>query len=222
MSIRFAAGDTEEFGNALQDVWQNTEIGRQYLKEYYDQETFEEQFDLIRSTTLRVTGGNVSVDEDDIARALYLLITAGHIKPRKAAAAPYEEAPVDTRPRDKNGKLLTAAQIAWGEMTRWANEHSSDECRKRTQTDEVFKNFMQTRLRQEMNVPIGDAVEAIGTVKSPVAASADIRQFALDYTKESSENLRPKGGFVTIAGKQMPYAEFKRKVDEAIASRLIF
>lgn len=219
--MQFDANDAEDFGQGLDDVWMNTEIGREYIRSYHSDESFEQHFDLIRRTAIRVAGGNTSVTEDHTAHALYLLIQSGKIKPVKAAAAPIEEPPADTRPRDKNGKLLSEAQIAWGEMTRWANEHSSDECRARARNDEAFQKFMQTRLRQEMNVPIGDAVTPVGYVEKPVAASLDVRQFAYDYAHEKSENLRPKGGFVTIAGKPMPYAEFKIRVDAAIAAGLI-
>lgn len=216
--MRFDANDVEEFCTVLQDLWQNSEVGREYLRGYYVEEDFQEHFDLIRSATTRMARGT-NVSDDDIEHALYLLITTGRIKPRKAAAAPLEEAPVDTRPRDKNGKLLTEAQIAWGEMTRWANEHSSDECRKRATKDPAFKQFMQTRLRQEMDRGAEGVVVA---KQSAATASADLVNFATAYNKAPAQSLRPINGTVTLDGKMYPFAEFNALVEQASKARLIF
>lgn len=212
---RFDANDVEDFGIGLDDVWSNTEIGREYVRNYHSEEDFEEQFDLIRRTAVKVAGQEM-VSDDEIERALYLLLTAGHIKPRKAAPAPVEETPVDTRPRDKNGKLLSEAQIAWGEMGRWANEHSMDECRARARNDASFAQFMQTRFRQESQHP--QATPA----KAAAAAGPELTAFAEAYNKAPSACLRPINGVVTLNGQKYLFATFNALVDAASAAHLIF
>lgn len=220
--MRYSTDDVQEFGNALQDVWQNTDIGREYLRSYHSDEDFDEHFDLIRSTAIRVAGGNPSVTEDEIARWLCLVITAGLIKPRKAAPAPLEESPADTRPRDRNGKVLSSSQLAFSEMSRWANEHSSNECRTRAKNDEQFAKFMRTRLRQEMNdVPVETAVSA-GYDGKPAAASAEIQQFAEAYNAAPVSSLRAINGVVTLAGRKYLKAEFDALVAKGSQARLIF
>ena len=110
--MRFDVNDGEQLAAEIDDLFARSEIFKQYVRDYYSQEEFENHFEMLRATAKRVAGGD-EVDDTILERALYLLITAGKIKPRKAAAAPIEETPVDDRPRDKNGKLLSQSQIAW-------------------------------------------------------------------------------------------------------------
>ena len=101
-------------------------------------------------------------------------------------------------------------------MTRWANEHSSDECRKRAQSDEAFKKFMQTRLKQEMRH------EQAVTEKPAATASPGLISFAEAYNKAESRSLRPINGIVTLNGQKYQLGAFNALVEAAGAAHLIF
>jgi hypothetical protein len=53
------------------------------------------------------------------------------------------------------------------------------------------------------------------------AADAELKTFADKYTNERADNLRPKGGVVTLAGQAMPWAEFQNKLNSAVARGFI-
>jgi hypothetical protein len=53
------------------------------------------------------------------------------------------------------------------------------------------------------------------------AADAELKTFADKYSHERVDNLRPKGGVVTLAGETVPWAEFQNKFNQAVQAGFI-
>jgi hypothetical protein len=69
---------------------------------------------------------------------------------------------------------------------------------------------------------VGDAVTPAGQVAGGKArASQELVHFAHKYTHEPTANLRPKGGYVTLAGETISWAVFNDLLNKATAARLL-
>ena|SRR5438105_6860327 len=221
-TLRFVVSDTEEFISAMDEIMTGTDIGQLYVEKYLTVETAPADNERVKAAAVRIAGGP-QISADDMARALSLLIENGQIRPKNFKPVTPVEAPEpDTTPRDKRtGKPLTAAQLAWGEMTRFANESSADAIRQRRHVDPRFAEFMRHHLRLEMQAtPVADGVVPIGQSQGK-KATPELIAFAQKYTKEPSANFRPRGGYVSLAGEQIPYQVFLQQVDAATAAGLI-
>lgn len=85
--------------------------------------------------------------------ALDVAMNAGELQ-----SLPQEDPEQESIPTDKNGRKLSPQQIRWSEYTKFANEHSSQECKARSREDSGFASFIRTNLRREMNEQgVGDA-----------------------------------------------------------------
>jgi hypothetical protein len=62
---------------------------------------------------------------------------------------------------------------------------------------------------------------AASAAERKAAADAEMKIFADHYTKERADNLRPRGGFVTLAGETIPWGEFQAKFNAAVAAGYI-
>src|SRR5438874_163115 len=220
-ALRFDVAD-EEVLVAMDEVMSSTDIGQLYVEEYLTVESSSADIEKVKAAAVRIAGGP-QISADDMARALSLLIENGQIRPKNFKVVTPVEAPEpDTTPRDKRtGKPLTEAQLAWGEMMRFATEASADAIRQRQHKDFRFVEFMQHHLRQEMRAtPVADGVVPIGQSQGK-KATPELIAFAQKYTKEPSNNLRPRGGYVSLAGEQIGYQDFLRQVDAATAAGLI-
>jgi len=105
-------------------------------------------------------------------------------------------------------------------MTRFANESTMDAIRQRKNIDPKFRTFMATNLRREMQEqPVGDGVTPEGQVPEVRGSQPSLYliEFARKYAKEPVANLRPRGGFVTLAGEQMPWANYQDLLTKATA-----
>ena len=171
---------------------------------------------------MQIAGGP-AISSRHLVHALTLLIDSGELKPKNLVqTAQLEEPEEDTRPRDRNGKLLTPQQIAWGEMTRFAETATPDAIRQRRHTDQVFAEFVRTNLRREMQEqPVGDGVTPAGQLTTKARASQELVDFTSKYNREPIANLKPKGGFVTLGGEQMPWSTFNDLLNKATAARLL-
>lgn len=223
----FSVDETEEFEGALKEVLSTTEIGKLYKKEYYVEARGDEDAGKLVDAAITVAEdltGKPLISRSILERALTLLIHSGKIRPKNLQTAQQLEEPeVDTRPRDKNGKLLTDAQIKFGEMTRFAETATPDAIRQRRHTDRAFADFVRHNLRLEMqSQEVGDAVTPAGqqpTTKT--RASKELIDFAQKFLKEPSANLRPKNGMVSLAGEQLPWPTFNDFLSRASAANLI-
>lgn len=130
---------------------------------------------------------------------------------------------VDERPRDKNGKLLSAAQIQWKEFREWAQApgRSIAEIHARRHKDAAFNNFYLKSLQGEMNSHPVETANAAGAPTERIHANDHLREFAQKYQREPSPNLKPKSGYVTLAGELIPYQTFLEQVTAATNAGLI-
>jgi hypothetical protein len=215
--------DSEEFASALREIFTTTEVGKNFKDNYYSKGTEDLYTDkLVKAATL-ISGTSI-VSINNLKRAFELLIDTGEYQPKDFAPTLelVEPAP-DIRPRTRDGKLMTEAQIKWSEHRQFAESHSAEECRRRARADAEFGSFMRKNLEREMAGGVGDAVTPIGDSNLLPRHSPDheLQMFSQKYAKEPSSNLRPKGGFVTLDGQQMSYTQFIDLVNKATAARLI-
>jgi hypothetical protein len=221
----FDVNETEEFESALKEVLATTEIGKIYRKDYFTKESADKHSGMLVDAALAVAEdltGKPLISRPILERALTLLIDSGKIQPKNLQAAQQLEEPeVDSRPRDKNGKLLTDVQIKFGEMTRFAQTATADAIRQRKHTDHEFLVFHQSQLRKEMaETVVGDAVSE-GQPTTKVRTSKELESFAQKYLVEPSVNLRPKNGRVSLAGEQILWSTFQDLLSRASAANLI-
>jgi len=220
--VVFTADETSELVGALKEICSTTEIGQTYKKNYYRKECADDDCEKLVSAAMQIAGGP-AISSRHLVHALTLLIDSGELKPKNLVqTAQLEEPEEDTRPRDRNGKLLTPQQIAWGEMTRFAETATPDAIRQRRHTDQVFAEFVRTNLRREMQEqPVGDGVTPAGQLTTKARASQELVDFTSKYNREPIANLKPKGGFVTLGGEQMPWSTFNDLLNKATAARLL-
>jgi hypothetical protein len=220
--ITFTVDDQEEVVGALKEIFRTTEVGKLYQKEFYTKERGDEDAEKILGAAIQIAGGS-NISSRHMMHALTLLTDSGELKPKNLVqTAQLEEPEEDTRPRDRNGKLLTPQQIAWGEMTRFAETATPDAIRQRRHTDSVFADFVRINLRHEMQEqPVGDAVTLAGQPTTKARPSKEVEAFAQKFLVEPSANLRPKGGFVSLAGENIPWNIFQDLLNKATAAGAI-
>jgi hypothetical protein len=219
----FTVGDRYEVVNALKEIFL-TPIGESYKQNFYTEERGEEDLEkILRAAKLVVGGPNITVAA--MTRGLELLIDSGEIQPKDfTPSTPLEEPVEDTRPRDKNGKLLNESQLRYKEYREFSERASMAEVNKRKQTDAGYASYIRKQLASEMNQPVGDAVIPEGQAnaqRTSSQVSGDLVNFVHAFRAELSQNLKPKGGYVTLAGRQIPYSHFIEQVDAATAAGLL-
>jgi hypothetical protein len=219
--VVFTVDDREEVVGALKEIFRTTEVGSLYLKEFYTKARGDEDAEKILGAALQIAGGpNISTRH--LQHALTLLIDSGELQPRVAAqAAQLEEPEEDTRPRGRDGKPLTDSQLKWQEYRTWSETANSSERKIRMQSDPGYATYVRKAYQAEMDQPVGDAVTPAGQSATKAKASADLVRFAQNFVKEPSANLRPKGGFVTLAGEQITWPTFNDLLNKATAARLL-
>jgi hypothetical protein len=214
--------DHEEFKSCLREIFRTTDAGRNFVKNCFTEENEDLHTQKLISAASLISGSS-EVGISHLTRALELLLDSGEIQPREyAPAAELTEPEEDTRPRDKNGKLLSLHQIAWSEFRQYSETHSSEDCRRRARTDAGFANFMRKNLEREMGGGVGDAVTPVGDQGTKrVEPTNELAEFARAYHAEPAANLKPRGGYVLLAGQQMPYSRFIEMVNKCAAIKLI-
>jgi hypothetical protein len=214
--------DRDELVLTLKEVFENSEVGRLYKRSYYTTESGDIHLEQIIRAARLISGGS-NVSKSNLVQALSLLLDAGEIQPKEfAPAAELTEPEPDTRPKDKNGKLLSPQQIQWSEYRQFAETASMAEVNRRKQTDAGFASFVLKNMQREMSQEIDDAVTPLGTSSLPRHdASNELVVFARKYSVEPVANLKPKGGFVTLAGEQLPWSSFQLLLKRATDSHLI-
>jgi len=215
-----ARTDEDELVSALREVFKTTDVGQDYFANYRTEATADSDANLVLNAAVRVAGG-FQISVNDLAVALSLLIQSGQIRPKNfKAATPFTEPKVDTRPKDKNGNVLSESQLRWSEYRKWSETHTMDQCRARAKSDEGFETFMHKNLEREFAAsPVPDAVTPLLQPQGK-KATQELIVFAKKYYSEKSENLKPKGGYVVLAGEQLLYKEFVTTVNQMIAMGL--
>jgi hypothetical protein len=61
----------------------------------------------------------------------------------------------------------------------------------------------------------------VSPAEKKAAVDAELKLFADRYTRERSDNLRPKAGAVVLDGETMPWNEFQSKLNQAVEAGLL-
>ncbi len=217
----------EERNDAFNTLFTETKEGQQY-EELYRGDADKTKHDRIAiltavETLFDLRDSNVSVNQ--LAVALRNLILSGQIQPKdKEVEEPLETPTIDTTPRDKNGKALTESQLRYQEYRVWSEQASSAEVNMRKQSDPGYASYVRKALQAEMSsTQVGDGVTPEGqvTVARNTNPAQSLLDFASKYAKEPVANLKPKGGFITLAGEQMPWSTYQGWLTAATAAGAI-
>jgi hypothetical protein len=121
---------------------------------------------------------------------------------RKPAEPVAPVAPVEPPQTDRNGKKLGASQLAWREHAEWARTATSEQIRKRKESDPSFRAFVVNSLKLEMTQPVDAAIPA--AVQSTRSATgedlrSELGEFAAAYRKAPAASVRrPIDGFFKL------------------------
>jgi hypothetical protein len=109
--IRFhCVEDESEVTSALKEMFNSTEIGRDYKTNYYTKQTGDSDYEKLIKAAVQIAGGEM-ISIGDLTRALTLLIDSGELRSKHLTqAAQLVEPEEDNRPKGRDGKPLTDAQ----------------------------------------------------------------------------------------------------------------
>ena len=212
--IRFHSVEDEgEVTSALKEIFNSTDVGRDYKTNYYTKQTGDDDYgkaDQGRNSNCR--------QRDDLGRnlthALTLLIDSGEIKRRDfVKATQLAEPEEDTRPRGRDGKPLTDAQLKWQEYRTWSETASSSEVSRRKQSDPGYAAYVRKALQAEMSQPIGDAVTPAGDPEKKSKANTELLDFVQKYNRTPSDALKPRGGYVKLDGQLLLHSTYLSLVE---------
>ena len=226
--ILYDLDSAEDWTEAFKDLL-DTPIGQEYTA-ISDPETLKSDKNkiLIAVATLNnrsdETGYYASLAQ--IVQALEKLMIRWRIlrTAQEATPLPVPTAPVaDTTPRDRNGNPLNASQLAWHEYRIWTDANNSNACRERARREpDGYGQFYHKNLEREFGAQqVGDAVVPAGQSSRKQAPTQELRDFARSYLAERSENLRPKSGLITLAGRQLSYAYLNEMVEKCSQANLL-
>jgi len=222
--LLFKLGDTGELEQIFASMQETgSAVWRDYAENYYvddrEQEDVKKLVGAVRRL-YRLQDDHASPEQ--VEKVLAKLLLAREFEPHTPEVEEILEEPhtvVDTTPRDKNGKPLTGSQLAWKSFREWSEAHSSSECKLRARSDDAYGDFYRKNLEREFaEQPVGDAVIPEGQVTRTQAITQELRDFARQYTLEPSVNLKPKGGLITLGGRQMSWEHFQNLLNQATAA----
>jgi hypothetical protein len=222
--ILFNLDDEGDCADAFKSLYEETAIGQRYIAEFYDgDKDGKNQRKILRAVDTLFSHDDDHYTVAQLAKALETVIKSGQIRPLEEDEDDVLEAPVvDLTPRDRNGKPLNSAQLLWKSYREWSETHTSSECQARARGEEAYGKFYRTNLAREFAAePVGDAVTPAGTVTRTTQATPQLVQFVKDYNKEPATNLKPRGGFVLLAGEQLPWNLYQEMLSKASAAGLL-
>ena len=219
---RFSVNDDVEVGDALKEILQ-TSLGEEYKRDYYSKAAGEQHLAKILNAAQLIAGGP-QITVGNMSHALRLLLDSGEIQPREIEfEAELAEPEPDTRPRTRDGKLMTQAQIQWSEFRQFSETASTKDIAERKRIDPAFASFVRKNLEREMTGGgVADAVTPAGQSKLPRHdASNELAAFARAYLTEPTNNLKPRNGLVTLGGQPMTWTRFNELLNKATEAHLI-
>jgi hypothetical protein len=216
-----AIDDRDELVSALKEILTTTEIGQLYKKDFYTKARADEDAEKLVSAAMQIAGGTM-ISSRHLEHALDLLITSGEVKTKNLPqAAQLEEPEPDTRPRGRDGKVLTESQLRYQEYRVWSETASSDERKRRMSSDPNYASYVRKAYQAEMDQEIGGSVTPLGQPTKKARTSKDIEAFAQKFLVEPSSNLRPKNGMVSLGGELIPWNTFQDLLNKATAAGAI-
>jgi hypothetical protein len=203
----------------LLDSWP---CSKEYKKCYVEGEWMNHLGQILGAADVIYPGREINLSI--LATCLTQLMLSGDIAKRpefRTVTVEKEPEPVvDTRPRAANGQFLTPAQVVEKEYRDFYEASSASEIRQRASREVKFAEWFQKELRGNFQ-GVGDAVTPTGAPRETRTASQVLVDFADAYLHEPVENLRARGGFVTLKGDKVPVATFNELVDASTNAGLI-
>lgn len=203
----------------------NREFGREIFRSQVGKtflDTFEFDDDtprIILAATRKLNPEAPHITTGMVLRALSALMHTANSPFKRTSVQPEPAPVVDTRPRDKHGKLLTDAQIRWSEYTTFSNTATYEQRKERSRTDPGYRSFVTVNLRREMNSsPVDGALELPSHEASP-AEWEELQEFAQAFLQ--SPNRKPVNGLITLGSKIYRYPAYLELVNRCAAAKLI-
>lgn len=220
--IRFHSVEDEgEVTSALKEIFNSTDVGRDYKTNYYTKQTGDDDYGKLIKAAIQIAGSEM-ISVGNLTHALTLLIDSGEIKRRDfVKATQLAEPEEDTRPRGRDGKPLTDAQLKWQEYRTWSETASSSEVSRRKQSDPGYAAYVRKALQAEMSQPIGDAVTPAGDPEKKSKANTELLDFVQKYNRTPSDALKPRGGYVKLDGQLLLHSTYLSLVERAAQARLL-
>lgn len=193
---RVLTGNAEQDRLFAKDVYA-TSAGKRFLA---DCENTLDNLNVVYEAA-KTLYGDVPIRVSMYVAALTATMNAGDLKRKATPAVTPAPTPQAEVPRDKNGRPLTAAQIKFGEMTRFLAERSSAEIAERRRIDPDFREFIQHNIREQLDQPIdGDVRETNPHLipKTPTKsalADKELVEFANRYRTMSTAEIRKSKRF---------------------------
>jgi hypothetical protein len=164
---------------------------------------------------------------EDFQRLLHTVIAAGGIVRLSGEQYEFEVLPEPEQivepevPRDRNGNVLSASQLAWKEFREFSETHSMQECRARARTDAAFGSFLRTNLEREAQGTESTqfriagqhpgSPDISGSTSELIAFANEFRRTSMDQVRRlKSPTLNPLG-----------WDKYQKDLDAALAAGLI-
>jgi hypothetical protein len=98
----------------------------------------------------------------------------------------------DTRPRDAQGRLMSAKDVQWQAWEAWCNnpETSMRLVQEKRRTDPGFAEFYAAQSAAERTVPVDGAVENLNLAPPQKVVSDEVEEFAARYRTMSLSELK--------------------------------
>jgi hypothetical protein len=137
----------------------------------------------------------------------------GNLTPRTLAELELEPEQV---PVDRNGRPLSASQIAWGEMARWSQQASSQDIRERRRTDPAFASFYRLNIEREARQTESTQFAVAGQPTGQSTASERLQRFSKLYRELPTDRLKPRGGYIVLSDEfRLTKSQFDNFVSDA-------
>ena len=204
-----------------------TNISKKYYAEYHVPERGKADLDAAVALACK-KAGRTMISINELRNAISTLMEANVI-PRRDDESSWEKLTTPPPPpepeveRDVHGHPLSEAQKIWKGYREWTEAHSCDEARQRAKSDAGYANYHRKTVEQQFEAvkSSGGAVRLNDGGTSSKKAGPSLEAWARLYLAESCEHLKPKGGFVEIAGEKCKWEDFLMLQSAAKAKGLI-
>src|SRR5690242_12666708 len=145
--------NVDETNPAFWQEFRDTNVWKRFVEMYVaTPANFERIIDIL--TRLYPNQDYFSVDQ--VEHAFKTGLNSGGTVNDPLDRAPVEETVSEPEPVqvDRNGRPLSASQIAFGEMSRFSETATSAQIKERKRVDPAYLRFVQHSLREQMNQPV--------------------------------------------------------------------
>jgi hypothetical protein len=178
----------------------------------------ESGMEIVNAVIDSVTDPKILSRVQSIIRKVLLaggLTRFGSLTPR-TVAEPEPELEPEQVPVDRNGRPLSASQIAWGEMARWSQQAVSQHIRERRRTDPAFASFYRLNIEREARQTESTQFAVAGQPTGQSRASERLQRFAKLYRELPTDRLKPRGGYIVLSDEfRLTKSQFDNFVSEA-------